>query len=323
MLPRKIHAHDSSARTFNRGDNSNWSAATTKFGQFVDEAIIDTCGTYSYTNVSVIARGSSSNDDAKSGNYVSIAVVPAAKIADSTTDVVVAVWYDPYKKTIWYSYLTNPLDTTNINSTTHKNPNWSVPTPILNGTAGGYCKIAVDDSGHIHIATYSRADSGSLIYTYLASYDSTPKSCVVDSYGITGQYLTIDFARNAADGQQVPYIGYYMASQALPKIAYLSDLTSADENTWSPKAGADSESMFTGAWETIMVPSQSIIMQEKISVGVYRDKNTGVIKEIPVQASPSAGATDGKAGGNGTSNPILGYGVTIGTKGYIETAQMR
>lgn len=252
------------------------------------------------------------------------------KYADS--DVVVAVWFDSYNRNLWYSYNTNPLGTgtTNIDATTHINKNWSRPTAILTGTAGGYCKVAVDTDGHIHIASYSTASSGSLVYTRLEKYDSTPRTCTVDSYGITGQHLTLDFAKDT-NGNVIPYIGYYMASMAYPKLAYLVDTQTDTTNggnatTFVPKPGVDAASMYTGAWENVMVPSKSVIMQDKVSVGVYRNKSTGVIQAIPsaiTGKTVSAGTDSGVALGNGTTNPILAYGITYGTKGYIETAQLK
>lgn len=54
--------------------------------------------------------------------------------------------------------------------------------------------------------------------------------------------------------------------------------------------------------------------------------STDVIKVIPSSISDiteSAGTSSGCALGNGTSNAILGYGITIGGNGYAETAQLK
>ena len=268
---------------------------------------------------------------AKPGAYYSIAAVPSS---DGKSDVVVAVWYDAINKNLWYSYINNPLDKAGKRDSTGKpSSEWSDPVAIFIGNAGESCAIAVDDDKHIHIAAYNRSNAGSLYYAYLDSYDSpfdASKNLVkVDSYGSSGQYITMEVAKDSK-GNNIPYIGYWMNSMSYPKYAYLVDT----DMTNGPKAGTDSNNMYTGTWESIMLPTLSEVMRDDINIGLYKYQSAmnghlkGEIREIPKLSSSGtngeyAGKKNGKAGGNGTANPVLAYGIAETGSGYIETAQLK
>lgn len=302
------------------------------FGDFADDAYNQVCSynsstdssTYdsNYKTISIVANqsGANGNTTARPGIHYSIAVVPSS---NGSSDVVVAIWYDDVNKTLWYSYLENPLTNAgNRDANGAISTEWATPVAILDGTAGGYCAIAVDDDNHIHIAAYSRKDAGSLYYAYLNSYNTTfnetTNLVAVDSYGSAGQYITMEFAKDSS-GKTVPYIGYWMNSMSYPKYAYLVEGISG--SSYTPKAGVDDENMYTGDWEMIMLPTSSSIVQDDINIGVYKN-SSGTIQAIPVQTE-SAGIKNGTAGGNGTTNPILAYGIAATGLGYIETAQMK
>ena len=91
--------------------------------------------------------------------------------------------------------------------------------------------------------------------------------------------------------------------------------------TYYPKPGVDENSMFTGAWETVLLPTTSNIVIDDINIGVYKNSD-GTLKSIPKQTE-SVGVKNGIAGGNGTSNPIFAYGISQIGSGYIETAQLK
>lgn len=310
------------------GNNSNSTQnRNSSFGDFYDDAYTDSRTesnvVTNYKHVSVLASSATNTGSSPyaPGERYDIAVVPGS------SDVVVAVWNDDIRNTLWYSYLENPIQNnhTNVDSN-HVNKNWSKPVAILNGISGGYAAIAVDSEKHVHIASYSKQNTGSLVYTYLESYDSPLKdnsyvkkhSVFVDSYGATGQYITIDFAKDSTGTRYVPYIGYLMTSLQYPKYAYLVDIKSANENPndWTPKEGSDSDNMYTDAWESVILPTNSKFLLDDICIGVLRDSD-GKLKNIPVVTG-----TD-KCGGNGTSNPVLGYGINYAGSGYIETAQLK
>ena len=276
-----------------------------------------------YNHVSVLASSATNTGSSPyaPGERYAIAVVPGSP------DTVVAVWCDDIHKTLWYSYLTDPITNNHqkVNSETHVNKSWSTPVAILDGNSGGYAAIAVDSDNHIHIASYSKERTGSLVYTYLDSYDesATPNyikthSVFVDSYGATGQYITIDFAKDSTGTRYIPYIGYLMTSLQYPKYAYLVDVDSAVENSsdWIPKPGTDSENMYTGAWESVILPTENKFLLDDICIGVYRDAS-GKLQNIPEKKGTDI------CGGNGTSNPVIGYGINYAGQGYIETAQLK
>lgn len=309
------------------------------FGDFADDAYKQTCENKdnynpNYSTISIVsnvAAGSNKNSSAKPGAYYSIAAVPSS---DGKSDVVVAVWYDAINKNLWYSYIKNPLDKAGKRDSTGKpSSEWSDPVAIFIGNAGESCAIAVDDDKHIHIAAYNRSNAGSLYYAYLDSYDSpfdASKNLVkVDSYGSSGQYITMEVAKDSK-GNNIPYIGYWMNSMSYPKYAYLVDT----DMTNGPKAGTDSNNMYTGTWESIMLPTLSEVMRDDINIGLYKYQSAmnghlkGEIREIPKLSSSGtngeyAGKKNGKAGGNGTANPVLAYGIAETGSGYIETAQLK
>ena len=317
------------SKTFNQNTANS-------FGDFYDDAYADgdkkgdSSKNYltNYNHVAVVASTATSSNF-NPGTEYSIAVVKDVTVEGKTVDVVVAVWHDSRRSTLWYSYIIDPLSEAGRHSETdptHICTHWKSPIPILNGNSGGHCAIEVDDDNHVHIAAYSKSNTGSLIYTYLDNYDSDfdadKNSCVVDSYGTTGQNITIDFAKND-DGFTIPYIGYYMASLQYPKYAYLVDTESSGANgdTWAPKDGSDDDNMYTGAWESITLPTTSEYILDDFYIGVYRDSN-GHLANIPAIIE-SLGNQNGVCGGNGSANPVIGYGVKYDGKGYVETSQLK
>lgn len=311
----------------------SFSKSDFNFGDFADDAYNQTCENKDNYNpnystisiVSTVAVGSNKNSSAKPGAYYSIAAVPSS---DGKSDVVVAVWYDAINKNLWYSYITNPLaNAGKRNSSGAVSTEWASPVAILKGTAGESCAIAVDENRHIHIAAYSRKNAGSLYYAYLDSYSSDfdeKKDLVkVDSYGSTGQYITMEVAKDS-NGNNIPYIGYWMNSMSYPKYAYLVDT----DISKGLKPGVDKDNRYTGDWESIMIPTSSDILRDDINIGLYRYKEAenghlkGEIREIPRQTE-TAGEKFGVAGGNGTKNPVFAYGISETGSGYIETAQLK
>ena len=313
-------------------EDTGFSKADFSFGDFADDAYNEQCkdnaDNYNpnYSNISIVANQNGANGDSsvRPGIYYSISVVPATK-SETGSDVVVAVWYDDTtNKTLWYSYLKNPLDKAGNRDEDGdiSTDEWATPIPILDGHAGGYCAIKADDDGHIHIAAYSRNDAGSLYYAYLDKYNSTfDKSTnlvAVDSYGSQGQYITMEVAKNS-EGKTIPYIGYYMNSLSYPKYAYLANPGGG------VKAGVDVNNMYTGAWETIMLPTTSTLVLDDINIGVYKnaDGTLAVIPKATYENPESAEVKNGMAYGNGTKNPIFAYGIAQTGSGYVETAQLK
>ena len=316
---------------YNSASGDKWTKSDLFFGDFSDDAHYEKAGDSNnnyeptYKTISIVANQNGANGDSnvRPGIYYS---VDAVSSDDGRSDVVVAVWYDDVNKTLWYSYLVNPLDNAgNRDRNGAISTEWAKPIAILDGHAGGYNAIKVDDDGHIHIAAYSRNDAGSLYYAYLDRYDSrynkNENLVAIDSYGSTGQYLTMEVAKDEF-GNNIPYIGYYMSSMSYPKYAYLVDTESAKAGaTYYPKPGVDENNMFTGAWESILLPTISTIVVDDINIGVFK-KADGTLEVIPKQTE-SVGIKTGIAGGNDTANPIFAYGISQTGSGYIETAQLK
>lgn len=243
------------------------------------------------------------------GEYLALGVIPGGSYTD---DVVVLVWYDG--SDLYYSYKVDPCNDNDAGVGTGDGY-WSQSIKLMEG-AGQYCALSVDPNGGIHIAAYD-IQNADLKYCYLESYiDSNPEVVTVDSYGIVGEHITIDTALDE-NGRAVPYISYYMASTVRPKIAYLLD---PSKGYAQPGVNLDTEE-YTGNWEISIIPSDSGILKDRINVGVWKD-SSGKIKNS-TKKNDESDEQSGVCYGNGTKNPITGYAIKVGTKGFIETAQRR
>ncbi len=251
--------------------------------------------------------------------YVAIDVIPGA---DMTADVVVIVWYDGTDLKYVYRYGTK--DDTDAGSAAVAG-RWSEPITVFT-EMGKHCAIAADVNGGVHIAAYDSM-GGDLKYAYLSDYDPldedfSMKTCTVDSYGIVGDNISIDTALNSSN-VAVPYISYYMASTGKPKIAYP---VSPDYSQPALAGGVNEDDSFTGSWEISLVPTSSAVCDDRVNVGVWKSAEAGTIGQRianPLTGMSAPGTTSGMCYGNSTANPILGYATESGTKGYIETAQMK
>jgi hypothetical protein len=106
-----------------------------------------------------------------------------------------------------------------------------------------------------------------------------------------------------------------------PKYAYLANSGAG------VKAGVDENNMYTGNWETIMLPTTSTLVLDDINIGVWKNAN-GTLKAIPSKpAGQSETIADNKKSGivvgNDTVNPIFAYGIAQTGIGYVETAQLK
>lgn len=298
------------------------------FGQFEDQK--DSNGNTVTTNngfeppaadYSLLAGGSTGQ---VAGEFVDIAVIPGATEAD---DIVVATWYDNSGNGSWkYAFKKAPCNDNDM-SATHTDGYWSAPV-VLAEEAGEYCKIAVDADKGVHIVCASGAST--TYYVYLSAANAVKanlsasdfKVVTVDSYGLTGEYLSIDTAKSAK-GNVIPYISCYMASTKMPRYSYLVETSAGVDYTAD---GVNSNGEFTGNWEVMLVPTTSSVREDNTNVGVWKTA-AGVIKNstytLPAGGTVASNAASGIAVGNGTAYPILGYATKTGTSGNIETAQMK
>ena len=283
------------------------------------------------------------------GQYVSIAAIPGG--GTDGDDAVVAVWWDGTNNQLLYSYNLKPKSIL-VGEYKQADTEWSTPVPIFDSNIGEYCKVAVIKEGSgetahysVHIVGYDGLNCD-VWYAYLPNFNSTAnkKTCLVDSYGLIGTELNIDVALDSS-GNPVPYISYYAGSCAHPKIAYWAGTTSiANAEILN---GVDDLERFTGVWEVSVIPTSSRTSVDHVNIGVWKD-STGTItwsttdgnapeldnsnigetkldyKEVFNSSAGNTGyKTGGHVWGNGTKNPILGYSITQGASGYIETAQMK
>ena len=294
---------------------------------FKDSCNTDKWRAYSVTRGTVQLLSDGSNS-CGSGPYVSIGVV--SEQGETVDDVVVATWYDAVGRTLWYSYNTTPTVNRAGGSRddTTLNDGWSTPVRVFSSTsdeanAGEYCKIAVDAKGGVHIAAFDSANN-TVVYAYLdsakkgaANAQTDFDTCLVDGNAPVGEYLTLDVAlADSSASVGTPYIGYYSQGSIRPKMAY---------PVASPTlAGTDSSARMTGNWEITVVPTPKKVETQSnqhnpINIGVWKNKDTGVLKESTNETSSGDGSS-GKCYGNGTANPVLGYVITDDT---IETAQKK
>lgn len=308
--------------------------------------ITDSSGTT--VNTKVITT---SGNSVYAGQYVSIAAIPNGGTSD---DAVIAVWWDSFNNQLLYSYNLTPNSIT-VGQYKQADTKWTTPVPIFGSNIGEYCKVAVikegsGDNAHysVHIVGYDGLNCD-VWYAYIPNFTSTEnkKTCLVDSYGLIGTELNIDVALDDS-GNPIPYISYYAGSCAHPKTAHWAGTTSIASAT--SLNSVDDYERFTGSWEVSVIPTQSKVSVDHVNIGVWKD-STGTItwsttdgnapgegnigetkldyKEI--YKSEDMGYTAGNTGyktgghvwGNGSKNPILGYAITKGSGGYIETAQMK
>ena len=284
------------------------------------------------------------------GKYVSIAAIEGGGIkpegATVADDAVIAVWWDATNNQLLYSYNKNPSQIT-IGEYTQADTGWSTPKAIFgegNGI-GEYCKVVVDKKKGVHIAAYDGLN-GDLWYAYIPQFDDpeTNGKCLVDSYGIIGTELNIDVVQDDSEEENekkpIPYISYYAGSCAKPKMAYWAGKTTLSISTLNKNSGTGVvDEVFTGGWEVTVIPTTSKISIDHVNIGAWKDSDgkltwSTMNGEDPSSGGtigeksflPGAGSTDQSYGmvyGNGSKNPVLGYAITKGSVGYIETAQMK
>lgn len=274
---------------------------------------------------------------AKAGNYVSIDVIKGGSAA---ADIIVATWYDASSNNWYYSYKENPCNDNDMAAAPSDTPaagNWRKPI-LLKANAGENCQITVDKAGGIHIASYD-GENADLIYAYLSSYDdATAQVVTVDSYAFTGTNIRIDTVVSDDGNYIIPYIGYYMSSVQKTKMACLKDVisssgTKATREAVTVPSGVNLSDQFMGIWESTIIPSTSRYADNYaysyVNIGMWKDGTTGKAKvmsgtDVGYTNENGLGSTNtSSVYGNGTANPVLGYATRVGTRGHLETAQMK
>ena len=144
--------------------------------------------------------------------------------------------------------------------------------------AGWYVSLATDSDNGIHIAYY-KSSTGDLKYAYIPDYTQVTKDnnhkltggatvVTVDSYLSVGTNISIDVRKEG--NNQVPYINYYNSSNNKTcnsvKVAWRKDFTALRD-------GAVND-MFTGAWESMTIPTVNIPVEATVCGGVPSSSTT-------------------------------------------------
>lgn len=256
----------------------------------------------------------------KAGKYVSMCIIEKT----TSSPKAVVFWSDGLK--LYMAYNESPLTSKEWTST------------LVDDNGGLNVKCAVDSDDGIHVAYYT-TNGGNLKYAYFTKNSTTPSICTVDANGAVGTKCTIDVVKDSS-GNQVPYISYQLiggVSTYNAKVAYRTDFSSESFE------GADDNDFYTGKWEISLVPTTSLLKDDTVNIGLWRDAD-GTAKAFTDNANWKSADIlnyDGAAGsssfetvsngtmnvgspsivyGNNTSNPIIGYGVESGA---IEMAQKK
>ena len=205
----------------------------------------------------------SDNTTIKGGQYASVGIVPAAK-AGTTNNVGVVAWYDAKTRRVAYSYNTD-LDNPVVGGMWQEKANY-----LDEQYTGWHVDLTVDDEGGIHIAYYNSA-KGDLKYVYLSKYDAEPSNPVtVDSYLSVGTNITINTRHEG--GNYVPYIYYYNASSNQTpnsiKVAWRTDMETLRDGARPDKTDGGAKDTFTGAWESMTIPTENIPVEATVCGGV-------------------------------------------------------
>ena len=259
------------------------------------------------------------------GEYVNLAVVKGTSTAN---DVVCVVWYDAIHDRLMYNYKTNPCNNRNADSTHTTTSGYWAEAKVLKEKCGQYCKIAVDANGGIHIAAYDSGNKG-VGYVYLPKYNS--------SYSVDNDYYLIDAMNGpfdelgitvavdgtSATGKAYPTISYY--ANGSPKMAtYSTGITKPAATNPDKPSASWANGKFTGNWDVCYVPTKSQLLKDHVNV-VQPQGTTGVIARVSTtnNFATNGGKDNGTVTGNTTTNPILGYAIREGSKGYLEIAQRK
>ena len=201
------------------------------------------------------------------GPYTSVGIIPRT---DGYTGVV--AWYDASSRSLYFSYNEDP-DTAVIGE------DWQDNAVCLDDDyAGWYVSLATDSDKGIHIAYY-KSSTGDLKYAYIPDYTLLTKDAdhkltggatvvTVDSYLSVGTNISIDVRKEG--NNQVPYINYFNSSNNKTcnsiKVAWRKDFTDLRDGAVNDK--------FTGAWESMTIPTNNIPVEATVCGGVPSSSTT-------------------------------------------------
>lgn len=191
----------------------------------------------------------------------------------------------------------------------------------ISSNGGAYVSVVSDSGNGLHFA-YSSNSGSNLYYAYANSSLSEIKEMLVDVNDDVGDNCTIDVARESSSSPWIPTISYRSNVATGTKVAYPVKFDSG-----KPMAGSTSGGQYTGNWTICTLPTSNKSISDLISVGYNKDWSDGVYKDFEIISETYATTTgtyticdSSIIGGNGTSNPVIGYGIATGS---IEMAQKK
>jgi hypothetical protein len=204
----------------------------------------------------------------------------------------VIAWYDRVNQKLWLSYGSgvpttttapapgsgNNITTSIVTTTTAQ---WQDNAMEVAAFAGTHVDMIIDQDNNVHLAYYD-VQNGGLYYALIppagTGSDTIPdknniRTARVDTYLSAGTKLMLNVRREGE--RNVPYISYYHASFAETRnairVAWRTDFT----NPAAPPDGTYRDDSFTGAWEVMTVPVQTLpLADEFICSGVPAGTST-------------------------------------------------
>ncbi|MCL1931871.1 MAG: hypothetical protein FWF55_08640, partial [Treponema sp.] len=303
-----------------RAGNGNFNTATPPVAQNAiyntTSDLLNNYGTIPDPNLVV----ADDTQKARGGEYVAAGLLSNGRA--------VVAWYDESIQSLWFSYGVNTPTTANGNpiAPAQTMTDWQNNAVIIKGSAGTHVDLAVDGGDNVHLAYVNPVDGG-LWYSYIpysggvpnSKADSSNNSLVnsavrtvrVDTYLSVGTKLMLN-VREQGTGNYVPYITYIHNAFA----ETTNSVRVAWRNTTQANLahGTDDDNAFTGAWEVMTVPAQTI-----------PDTNEYVSNGVPGNAPnnnwvPGNSWSSLRAPGVGINNTIL---VGYMTKSWYEGAILK
>ena len=269
-------------------------------------------------------RRNSTDSDYAGYKYVSVledfsgvtdAHVSVASLSDGSA---VISWYDDRSRSLKAVKIT--LEEMLSKTKTLNEKSYSPVTISSNG--GAYVSVVSDSDDGLHFA-YSSNSGANLYYAYTNSSLSGIKEMLVDVNDDVGDNCTIDVARKSSSSPWIPTISYRSNVATGTKVAYPVVFDSFGK----PMDGSTSGGQYTGNWTICTLPTSNKSISDLISVGYNKDWSDGVYKDFEIISETYATTTgvyticdSSIIGGNGTSNPVIGYGIATGS---IEMAQKK
>lgn len=244
---------------------------------------------------------------------VTDAHVSVASLSDGSA---VISWYDDRSRSLKAVKIT-------LKEMLSKTLNEKSYSPVtISSNGGAYVSVVSDSDDGLHFA-YSSNSGANLYYAYTNSSLSGIKEMLVDVNDDVGDNCTIDVARKSSKSPWIPTISYRSNVATGTKVAYPVVFDSFGK----PMDGSTSGGQYTGNWTICTLPTSNKSISDLISVGYNKDWSDGVYKDFEI-ISETYTTTTGKyticdssiIGGNGTSNPVIGYGIATGS---IEMAQKK